>query len=98
MDDVDLSNLNRQILHWDEDAGKEKMRSALGKLRTVNSSIEFDVVNTKIDEENVWDLTAKQDVLIDALDNFQARHLLNKAAIKYGVPLIHELFTAMRAG
>ena len=89
MDEVDLSNLNRQILHWDEDVGKEKVRSALEKLRKVNSSVKFDVVNTKIDEENVWDLTAKHDVLIDALDNFQGRHLLNKAAIKHGVPLIH---------
>jgi adenylyltransferase/sulfurtransferase len=44
---------------------------------------------TKIDEERIWGLTAKHDVLIDAGDNFQERHLLNKAALKHGVPLIH---------
>ena len=44
---------------------------------------------TKIDEKSIWDLTTKHDVLIDALDNFQARHQLNKAAIKHGVLLIH---------
>lgn len=89
MDRVDLSNLNRQILHWDEDVGKEKVRSALEKLRKVNTSVTFDTVNKKIDEENVLDLTATCDVLMDATDNFQARYLLNKAAIKHRIPLIH---------
>jgi len=89
MDEVDLSNLNRQILHWDEDVGKEKVISALEKLRKVNPSVEFDVVNSKIDEANVLDLTANYDVLIDAMDNFQTRYLLNRAAIEHRVPLIH---------
>jgi molybdopterin/thiamine biosynthesis adenylyltransferase len=47
MDEVDLSDLNRQMLHWGEDVGKEKVRLALEKLRKVNSSVKFDVVNYK---------------------------------------------------
>jgi len=89
MDEVNLNNLNRQIPHWDKDVGKEKVISALEKLRNVNTSVEFDVVNKKIDEANVLDLTAKHDVLIDALDNFQTRYVLNRAAIEHRVPLIH---------
>ncbi len=89
MDHVDLSNLNRQILHWDEDVGKEKVRSALEKLRKLNTSVTFEAITTKIDEENVLDLTARYDVLMDATDNFQARYLLNKAAMKHRIPLIH---------
>jgi molybdopterin/thiamine biosynthesis adenylyltransferase len=89
MDRVDLSNLNRQILHWDDDVGKQKVRSALEKLRKVNPSVKCEPVNTKINEENVLDLTAKCDVLMDATDNFQARYLLNKAAIQHSIPLIH---------
>jgi adenylyltransferase/sulfurtransferase len=47
MDEVDLSNLNKQILHLDEDVGKKKVRPSLEKVRKVNSSVKFDVVNYK---------------------------------------------------
>lgn len=57
MDRVDLSNLNRQVLHRDEDVGKEKVRSALEKLRKVNPAVEFDAVNTQIDEGNITQLS-----------------------------------------
>lgn len=57
MDRVDQSNLNRQVLHRDEDVGKEKVRSALEKLRKVNPAVEFDAVNTQIDEGNITQLS-----------------------------------------
>jgi molybdopterin-synthase adenylyltransferase len=88
-DVVDLSNLNRQILHWEENIGHLKVDSAAGKLRRFNSSINIQTTAGTINETNVAQLIADADVIIDAMDNLPTRYLLNQTAIAKGIPFIH---------
>ncbi|MDD5190927.1 MAG: HesA/MoeB/ThiF family protein [Dehalococcoidales bacterium] len=88
-DKVELSNLNRQILHGDKDIGRKKIESAKEKLGQINGSVQIEALHETIDENNVDELTAHCDVIIDAMDNLPTRFLLNKAAIKHRVPFIH---------
>jgi molybdopterin-synthase adenylyltransferase len=89
MDDVELSNLNRQVLHWDEDVGKAKVTSATQKVKKINPTTRVEGFNLTIDDKNVFDLTKDCDVILDAMDNFAARYTLNAAAIFHRVPFIH---------
>lgn len=89
MDNVELSNLNRQVLHWDEDVGESKVNSALQKLQRSNPTIRVEGINLTIDDKNVLELAEDCDVILDAMDNFSVRYLLNAAAIAHRVPLIH---------
>ena len=88
-DRVELSNLNRQILHWDKDIGKEKANSAHEKLTQLNKHVNVETINTTIDENNVFTLVAGFDVIVDGMDNMPTRYLLNKAAIKHRIPFVH---------
>ena len=88
-DKVELSNLNRQILHWDKDIGKKKVDSAAEKLGQLNKVIRIEAIEDTINEKNVAELVEGFDVIIDAMDNLEARYLLNKAAINNRVPFIH---------
>ncbi len=86
---IELSNLNRQILHWEEDIGeKKKTESASKKLEKLNSDIEVEVFDGKIIEENL-DVLEGCEVIVDALDNFETRYLLNEFAVEETVLLIH---------
>ncbi len=89
MDDVELSNLNRQVLHWDEDVGKAKVTSASQKVKRINPTTRVEEFNLAIDEKNVFELTKNCDVILDAMDNFAVRYTLNAAAIFHRVPFIH---------
>lgn len=89
MDTVDLSNLNRQILHWDENVGEPKVISGYDKLTRMNSEIEVTAIDEKIDESNVFELTKDCDIIMDAMDNFETRYLLNRASLKHNIPMIH---------
>ncbi len=86
---IELSNLNRQILHWEEDVGeKKKTKSAQQKLKRLNSDIEVEVFDGKIIEDNL-DILEDVDVVVDALDNFETRYLLNQFAVEEKIPFIH---------
>ncbi len=89
MDIVDLSNLNRQILHWDRNLGEDKVKSAYEKLVQINPSIRIEPFNGRIDENNVLELTKGCDIILDAMDNFETRYLLNQASLYHQIPLIH---------
>lgn len=89
MDVVDLSNLNRQILHWDKNVGEEKVKSAYEKLAQINPSINIVPFNGRIDENNVLELTKGCDLILDGMDNFETRYLLNRASLYHSIPLIH---------
>lgn len=89
MDIVDPSNLNRQILHWDENTGQKKVKSAKSKLQRINPEIRITDLDIRIDEHNVYDLTEGADIIIDAMDNFETRYILNKAAFRHDIPFIH---------
>jgi adenylyltransferase/sulfurtransferase len=86
---VELSNLNRQILHWESDIGNYKVDSAFKKLKELNSSVKLEVVKTKITDDNVHDLIKGFDIVIDGMDNFKTRFILNKACVKEKIPFIH---------
>ncbi|MFC1862418.1 ThiF family adenylyltransferase [Thermodesulfobacteriota bacterium] len=88
-DTVELSNLNRQILHWDEDIGKNKVDSAKHKLMKLNPSIKLDVLCETIGEDNVSELVDDSDLIIDAMDNLPTRYLLNRTAIEKDIPFFH---------
>ena len=88
-DRVELSNLNRQILHWDEDVGKKKAASATEKLKKINHEVKIEAIEETITEANVFQLIAGFDVIVDAMDNLPTRYLLNKAAIEKNIPFFH---------
>jgi adenylyltransferase/sulfurtransferase len=86
---VELSNLNRQVLHWDEDIGKRKIDSALEKLGRINQSVKIEATEETITEANVSQLVAGFDLIVDAMDNLPARYILNKAALERNIPFFH---------
>jgi len=88
-DRVELSNLNRQVLHWDKDIGRNKVDSATEKLSQLNQSVKIEAVEEMINEANISRLVAGFDLIVDAMDNLPTRYLLNKAAIDNNIPFIH---------
>ena len=87
-DKVELSNLNRQVLHTDNEIGRYKVDSAKKRLELLNPDIDVQGVKAKITEDNVFDLV-EDSLIVDALDNLPTRLLLNRAAIKKRLPLFH---------
>ena len=88
-DTVELSNLNRQMLHWERDIGKKKPVSAASKLRRINSGIKITSVCKRVTEKNADDIIKGADVVIDGLDNFKTRFIVNAACARNGIPYIH---------
>ncbi len=88
-DKVELSNLNRQILHWDKDIGQKKAESAAEKLSKINGNVNIEPINDTINETNVAKLTRDCDVIVDAMDNLPTRFLLNQIALEYRIPFVH---------
>lgn len=88
-DRVELSNLNRQILHWEEDIGVEKTVSAAQKLRKINSTVEVVPKAVKITRGNAASLIEGADLVVDAMDNMATRFVLNEACVKMGILFIH---------
>ena len=88
-DIVELSNLNRQILHWDNDIGKKKTESAEEKLKKMNPDVEVEVISKTIDAGNIDELVGDFDMIVDAMDNFPTRYLLNKTALAKNIPFFH---------
>jgi len=88
-DCVELSNLNRQILHWDEDIGERKITSAKRKLSRLNPTVEVASFPEKITEANVSELINGAQAVIDGTDNFETRFILNSSCVKKGIPFIH---------
>jgi len=89
MDVVDQTNLNRQILHYERDVGKKKTASAEEKLRALNPDINVNAIDVKIEEANATKLIGKADGIVDAMDNYPTRYLLNDVAIAKEIPLFH---------
>jgi len=88
-DRVALSNLNRQILHGEEDIGKRKVDSASSKLKKLNSAVTIEAVAETITESNVSGLVQGCDVIVDAMDNMPTRYLLNRCAVERKTPFFH---------
>ena len=86
---VELSNLNRQILHWDENIGEKKATSAARKLVRLNPSVEVTPLFVHITEGNARDIIKAANAVIDGMDNFETRFILNSACVAEGIPFIH---------
>mgnify|MGYP001032670360 CR=1 FL=1 len=88
-DQVEHSNLNRQILHDTSQVGVSKVASARATLTRLNPEIEVVAFEALITEDNVDDLVGHARLIVDCLDNFETRYLLNDSAIRQGIPLVH---------
>nr|WP_321351555.1 HesA/MoeB/ThiF family protein [uncultured Methanoregula sp.] len=89
MDVVDQTNLNRQILHNDRDIGKKKTVSAIEKLHELNADITINAIDATISADNIRDLVGRADGIVDAMDNYPVRYLLNRTAFEMKIPLFH---------
>ena len=87
-DTVELSNLQRQILHDERFIGKQKVQSASNRLTSLNSDVSLQIHHERLDENNVTDLFRQYDVIIDGSDNFPTRFLVADAAWILGKPVV----------
>jgi adenylyltransferase/sulfurtransferase len=88
-DKVDLSNLQRQILHTSVDVGRSKTESAQEKLCALNPGSRIITYDFRLTSENILDIIKDYDVIIDGTDNFPTRFLVNDACVMAKKPLIH---------
>ena len=88
-DQVELSNLNRQILLEEEDVGKKKVEVVQSELKKKNSSLEVKAIDEKITKENVDRFVNGFDVVIDAVDNWETKLVLGEACAKHKIPFLH---------
>jgi adenylyltransferase/sulfurtransferase len=85
----ELSNLNRQILHSDADIGKKKVLSAQETLAKINPHVNVICLPEKIESTSIARLVGNAQMMIDCLDNFEARYVLNTYAVSQRLPFIH---------
>jgi molybdopterin-synthase adenylyltransferase len=88
-DVVELSNLNRQVLYWEEDIGAKKVEVAQKKLSKLNPTIEITPIYAEITEENVYSVIDGAQVVVDGLDRLNARLVLNAACVKQKIPYVY---------
>ncbi len=88
-DVVDISNLQRQILHRTADVGRPKAESAKDALARRWPELKVEALQLRVDENSAPDLIARHDLVLDGTDNFAAKFLLNDACVAAGVPLVH---------
>jgi adenylyltransferase/sulfurtransferase len=88
-DTPELSNLNRQILHDDSRVGVNKAVSGTSTLERLNPDIRVSAITTRIEPETVDELVGDADIIVDCMDNFPTRYVLNECAIRKGIPLVH---------
>jgi molybdopterin/thiamine biosynthesis adenylyltransferase/rhodanese-related sulfurtransferase len=89
MDEVDESNLQRQILHNIDRVGDRKVDSAKKTLTMLNPDVDVVTYDTRLSADNIMDIIAGYDVIVDGADNFPSRYLLNDASVKLGIPVVH---------
>jgi adenylyltransferase/sulfurtransferase len=91
-DEVEESNLQRQVIHRTRDVGRPKVASAKDAIRQINPLVKVEIYNEKLTAENALDIIAEYDVVADASDNYQTRYLVNDACVILGKP---DVFGAM---
>ncbi len=87
-DTVDESNLQRQIIHGVSDIGRPKAESAAASIREINPLVDVVIHNTALDRENVREIFAQYDLILDGTDNFATRYMVNDAAVLLGKPYV----------
>lgn len=88
-DEVDLSNLQRQIIHGTQDVGKAKVKSAKETINEMNPDVIVNTYRTFVTSENILSLIKDYDFIIDGTDNFPAKFLINDACVMAGKPFSH---------
>ncbi|EKU20065.1 adenylyltransferase and sulfurtransferase, partial [Nannochloropsis gaditana CCMP526] len=88
-DTVELSNLQRQVIHGQGTLGEAKVRSAERRIKDVNPHVLVDVYEEKMTAENTLRILAPYDVVVDGTDNFPTRYLINDACVILGKPLVY---------
>lgn len=87
-DQVELTNLPRQILYGPEDVGQPKVEAAARALRRLNDLVSYELHPVRVSPANVRALVAQYEVVVDGSDNFPTRYLLNDACVSLGRPLV----------
>lgn len=87
-DRVEMENLNRQILHWIDDIGKNKTDSAIEKLKRLNPNCELEAFSEEVREDNIIDLIGDCHYIADGTDNLETRRILNLASVMKGIPFV----------
>lgn len=88
-DEVDVSNLQRQVIHTTAAVGRPKVDSAAEAIRALNPDVEVVAHRARLTVDNARDLLGGWDVVIDGTDNFPTRYLVNDATVMLGLPLVH---------
>ncbi|MEX2109385.1 MAG: molybdopterin-synthase adenylyltransferase MoeB [Gemmatimonadaceae bacterium] len=88
-DTVDLSNLQRQILHGSAGIGSSKLDSARERLRDINPHVHIEAYPVRLSSENALDIARDYDLIIDGTDNFPTRYLINDTSVLLGIPNVH---------
>ena len=87
-DQVELTNLQRQIMHTEKSVGKSKVNSGKEFLQQLNASIQIETIEAKATAALLDDLLPSVDIVLDCTDNFTSRHLINASCIKHRTPLV----------
>ena len=87
-DDVDLTNLQRQIVHNTESIGRKKVDSALDTLTRINPETTINIVPERVSGSRLESLVQSADLVIDGTDNFVTRHAINRACVRFARPLV----------
>lgn len=88
-DDVDYSNLQRQIIHWTGDVNRPKVESAAEKLKKLNPGVEVIGYRERLTEKNYLDKIRGYDAVADGTDSFPTRFLINDACVRYGIAYMY---------
>lgn len=88
-DELSLSDLNRQILYTERDIGRMKVNVARERLLALNPEVDIEAISDEITTDSVTRLVADCDLIIDGMDNFPARYVLNRVSVQRGAPLFH---------
>jgi molybdopterin/thiamine biosynthesis adenylyltransferase len=86
---VDVSNLQRQVLHATDRIGESKVESARVAIQALNPEVEVVARETIVDVDTVAEIIVGSDVVLDGTDSFETRYLLNDAAVRAGIPVVH---------
>jgi sulfur-carrier protein adenylyltransferase/sulfurtransferase len=87
-DEVDLSNLQRQVIHTTDRIGVAKVDSAEQSITAINPDVNVVKYKTRLDASNIMEIIAGYDVIVDGADNFPTRYLLNDASVRLGIPVV----------
>jgi len=88
-DDVELTNLQRQILHRTQDIGRPKVESASDTIAAINPDVQVVQHRLRLTSENAMEVLEPYDIIVDGSDNFATRYLVNDACVMLGKPCVH---------